>query len=42
MSKQTMTGAPVCRWVAVVDAFGRTHMEARWTPAPTAQAVAAA
>jgi hypothetical protein len=31
MSKHTMTGAPVCTWVAVTDASGRTHMEARWT-----------
>jgi hypothetical protein len=38
MSKQTMTDAPVCTWVAVTDESGRTHMEARWT---TATAVAA-
>ena len=31
MSKQSMTGAPVCTWVAVTDASGRIHMEARWT-----------
>ncbi len=31
MSKHTMTGAPVCTWVAVTDASGRTHMEARWS-----------
>ena len=31
MSKHEMTGAPVCTWVAVTDASGRTHMEARWT-----------
>ena len=31
MSKQRMTGAPVCTWIAVKDASGRTHMEARWT-----------
>ena len=31
MSKQPMTGVPVCTWVAVTDASGRTHMEARWT-----------
>jgi hypothetical protein len=30
MSKQPMTGVPVCTWVAVTDASGRTHMEARW------------
>ena len=42
MSKQTMTGAPVCTWVAVTDASGRTRMEARWSsrhapsPAPAA------
>jgi hypothetical protein len=29
MSKQPMTGVPVCTWVAVTDASGRTHMEAR-------------
>lgn len=22
---------PVCTWVPVADASGRTHMEARWT-----------
>jgi hypothetical protein len=42
MSKHTMTGAPVCTWIAVTDASGRTHMEARWAPAPAAHAVAAA
>jgi hypothetical protein len=31
MSKQTMTGRPVCTWVSVTDALGRTHMEARWS-----------
>lgn len=31
MSKHTTTGAPVCTWVAVTDASGRTHMEARWS-----------
>jgi hypothetical protein len=31
MSKREMAGAPVCRWVAVTDASGRTHMEARWS-----------
>ena len=31
MSKQMMTGKPVCTWVAVTDASGRTHMEARWS-----------
>ena len=36
MSKHTMTGAPVCTWVAVTDASGRTRMEARWTSAATA------
>ena len=35
MSKQSMTGAPVCTWVAVKDASGRTHMEARWTSVDT-------
>lgn len=33
MSKQRMTGTPVCTWVAVTDASGRTHMEARWSVA---------
>jgi hypothetical protein len=33
MSKQTMTGKPVCTWVAVTDGSGRTHMEARWSVA---------
>jgi hypothetical protein len=23
--------APVCHWVSVTDASGRTHMEARWS-----------
>ncbi|HEU4336861.1 MAG TPA: hypothetical protein VFR45_06080 [Nocardioides sp.] len=31
MSKQSMAGRPVCTWVAVTDASGRTRMEARWT-----------
>ncbi|WP_268788362.1 hypothetical protein [Nocardioides sp. Soil774] len=42
MSKHAMTTGPVCTWIAVTDASGRTHMEARWAPAPTALAVAAA
>ena len=33
MSKHEMTGSPVCTWVAVTDASGRTRMEARWTSA---------
>ena len=33
MSKQSTTGVPVCAWVPVTDASGRTHMEARWTVA---------
>ncbi|WP_277988333.1 hypothetical protein [Nocardioides sp. S5] len=41
MSKHSMTGAPVCTWVSVIDASGRTHLEARWSVAPTAQAAAA-
>lgn len=41
MSKHSMTGAPVCTWVSVTDASGRTHLEARWSAAPTAQAAAA-
>ena len=35
MSKHTMTSAPVCTWVAVTDATGRTHMEARWSTVET-------
>ena len=35
MSKQETTGAPVCTWVPVTDASGRTHMEARWSVAET-------
>ena len=31
MSKQSTTGRPVCTWVAVTDASGRTRMEARWS-----------
>ena len=42
MSKHAMTGAPVCTWIAVTDGLGRTRMEARWSPAPAAPAVAAA
>lgn len=41
MSTQTMTGAPVCTWIAVTDASGRTHMEARWSAASAFQTVAA-
>ncbi|SFB32412.1 hypothetical protein SAMN05192575_107182 [Nocardioides alpinus] len=41
MSKHTMTGAPVCSWVAVKDASGRTHMEARWSVATVAHTAAA-
>ena len=41
MSKHTMTGAPVCTWIAVTDASGRTHMEARWTTAAAAHVTAA-
>ncbi|WP_268932169.1 hypothetical protein [Nocardioides okcheonensis] len=41
MSKREMTGAPVCTWVAVTDASGRTHMEARWTVVSAAQVAAA-
>jgi hypothetical protein len=31
MSKHTMSDVLVCTWVAVTDASGRTHMEARWS-----------
>ena len=41
MSKHEMTGAPVCTWVAVTDASGRTHMEARWTVPVTTHTQAA-
>ncbi|WP_282595336.1 hypothetical protein [Nocardioides xinjiangensis] len=41
MSKQSMTGAPVCTWVAVTDASGRTRMEARWSVATAVAAQAA-
>lgn len=41
MSKQTMTGAPVCTWVAVTDASGRTRMEARWSSATAVSSAAA-
>lgn len=33
MSKHETSGAPVCTWVAVTDASGRTRMEARWSSA---------
>ena len=38
MGKQSMTGALVCRWVAVTDAAGRTYMEARWSATETVAA----
>lgn len=41
MSKHTMTGLPVCSWVAVTDASGRMHMEARWLVATAARTAAA-
>lgn len=41
MSKHTLTGLPVCSWVAVTDASGRTHMEAHWSVATAAPAAAA-
>ena len=41
MSKQTMTGVPVCHWIAVTDASGRTHMEARWSVDQVAHTAAA-
>jgi hypothetical protein len=41
MSKHEMTDAPVCTWVAVTDAAGRTHMEARWSVPGTTQIRAA-
>jgi hypothetical protein len=41
MSKHEMTGAPVCAWVAITDASGRTRMEARWTSAAAVATAAA-
>lgn len=41
MSKQSMSGMPVCTWVAVTDASGRTRMEARWSSATAAHSEAA-
>jgi hypothetical protein len=41
MSKQSMTGRPVCTWVAVTDASGRTRMEARWSTVATVATQAA-
>ncbi|WP_282594804.1 hypothetical protein [Nocardioides sp. SYSU D00065] len=41
MSKHKMSDAPVCTWVAVTDASGRTHMEARWSCATTVVSQAA-
>ena len=41
MSKQPMSGRPVCTWVAVTDASGRTRMEARWTTVETVATQAA-
>lgn len=35
MSKHSMTVRPVCTWVAVTDASGRTRMEARWSTVDT-------
>ena len=41
MSNHTTTGAPVCAWIAVTDASGRTHMEARWSVPAAAHTAAA-
>lgn len=41
MSKHKMAGTPVCTWIAVKDASGRTHMEARWSMPAVAHATAA-
>ncbi|CAM3873312.1 hypothetical protein [Nocardioides zeicaulis] len=41
MNEREMTGAPVCTWIAVTDASGRTRMEARWTSVATAHVTAA-
>ena len=34
MRESQMAGELTMSWVPVVDARGRTHMEARWTVAP--------
>ena len=41
MNEHEMTGAPVCTWVAITDASGHTHMEARWSVASASHVVAA-
>lgn len=33
MKDHNMTDRPMCTWVAVTDASGRTRMEARWSVA---------
>ena len=38
MNNTTMTNDLVQTWVPVTDIDGRTHLEARWTPAPHAGA----
>lgn len=42
MSEHQMSGAPVCSWIPVTDASGRTSMEARWTTAAAAAVRSAA
>lgn len=41
MRDHNTTSGLVCTWVAVTDATGRTHMEARWTQSKAAAAHAA-
>ncbi len=41
MRDNKTTNGLVCTWVAVADASGRTHMEARWSQPQAAAAHAA-
>ncbi len=41
MSNHAMADVPTCHWVAVTDASGRTHMEARWSVGAVAHTAAA-
>ena len=34
MDEMTRPGDLVMQWIPVVDALGRTHMEARWSVVP--------
>ena len=48
MRNQTTVTRPLCRWMTVIDASGRSRVEARWeatattTPATTRSSSAAA